>query len=311
MPSFLVSGSIAFDTIIQTVGDFRSHDSGWESLSLSLFSPQIRREYGGTAANIAYSLALLGEYPYVIGSVGEDAENALKRLSDMGVNTELVQTVPWNLSAQATIIRDGWAWQINVFHPWAMNFSGEISHGDIIFESAIIAPDAKEGMIRRVRECTMGGIFTIFDPGQAMGIFSGEELREMVTLADMTIMNEPERVTFQSIAGEDYTLITLWLGKIAIETQGEKWVRVFSPSWNIHIPAIHVETLVDATGCGDAFRAGLLYGLERKWSLEKCCQLGNILWGIKIGFMGGQNHTFTREMIDRIGEKEFGVNFFA
>lgn len=90
-----------------------------------------------------------------------------------------------------------------------MNFSGEISHGDIIFESAIIAPDAKEGMIRRVRECTMGGIFTIFDPGQAMGIFSGEELREMVTLADMTIMNEPERVTFQSIAGEDYTLITL------------------------------------------------------------------------------------------------------
>jgi adenosine kinase len=130
--SLLISGSIAFDTIIQTVGDFRSQDTQPDKdLSLSLFAPQVRREYGGTAGNIAYSLALLGSTPHVIASVGEDSRDTLVRMQEMGIQTELIQTVPGILSAQAYIIRDGASGQINTFHPGAMSASGEISHGNI------------------------------------------------------------------------------------------------------------------------------------------------------------------------------------
>jgi adenosine kinase len=198
--SLLISGSVAFDTIIQTVGDFRLQDNTDNPhLHLSLFSPTIRKEYGGTAANIAYSLSLLGRSSHVIATVGEDASEYVTRMQEMGISTELINTVPGNYCPQAYIVRDGGNGQINVFHPGAMSMSGEISHGNITFTHAIISPDSKEGMIRRVNECVSAGIFTIFDPGQAMGIFSGEELRSLTVLADITIMNEPERAQYLSL----------------------------------------------------------------------------------------------------------------
>lgn len=203
--SILISGSVAFDTIIQTVGDFRTQDTIENShLHLSLFSPTIRKEYGGTAANIAYSLALLGKNPSIIASVGEDATDYLLRLKEFGIGTELINTVPGSYCPQAYIIRDEGNGQITTFHPGAMSASGEISHGNIPFQFAIVAPDSKEGMIRRVDECKSAGIFTIFDPGQAMGIFSGEELKAQVVKADITIMNEPERAQFKKMVGEDF-----------------------------------------------------------------------------------------------------------
>ena len=206
--SLLISGSVAFDTIIQTVGDFRAQDASENPhLHLSLFSPTIRKEYAGTAANIAYSLALLGKNSNIIASVGEDVADYLLRLRELGIATELINMVPGSYCPQAYIIRDEENGQINTFHPGAMSASGEISHGNIPFRFAIVAPDSKEGMIRRVEECKKAGIFTIFDPGQAMGIFSGEELKTQVIQADITIMNEPERIQFQKMVGEDFVHI--------------------------------------------------------------------------------------------------------
>ena len=309
--SILISGSVAFDTIIQTVWSFRSQDNQRDSdLHLSLFSPQIRKEYGGTAANIAYSLALLGETPSIIATVWEDSAEYLLRMKDMGINTELIQTIPVSYCPQAYILRDEWNGQINTFHPGAMSASGEISHGNIEFQFAIVSPDSKEGMIRRVHECTKSGTFTIFDPGQAMGIFSGNELREMTIKSDLTIMNEPERIQFREITGEDFVDICKAHGHIAIETLGEKWASLISESGTISIPALYTENVVDATGCGDAFRAGLLYWLSKWWTIEKSCKLGSTLGGIKIKYMGGQNHPVNINDINILGQKEFGEKFF-
>lgn len=310
--SLLISWSVAFDTIIQTVGDFRSQDNTPQSdLHLSLFSPTIRREYGGTAANIAYSLALLGESPHIIASIGEDGSDYLMRLRELGIQTELIQTVPGSYCPQAYIIRDGGSGQINVFHPGAMSASGEISHGNIPFSHAIVAPDSKEGILRRVTECTDQGVFTIFDPGQAMGIFNSEELRSCVVKSQITIMNEPERIQFESIVGEDFINICQSHGHTAIVTLGERGSMIYSGYEEIVLPAIYTDMTLDATGCGDAYRAGLLYGLSHGWNIEKSAQLWSILWGIKIQSMGGQNHTFTRDQIDEIGVREFGEKFFA
>lgn len=310
--SLLISGSIAFDTIIQTVWDFRSQDTNPSSdLTLSLFAPQVRREYGGTAGNIAYSLALLGSTPHVIASVGADARDTIVRMQEIGIHTELIQTLPDSLSAQAYIIRDGANGQINTFHPGAMSSSGEITHGWVHFDYVIVSPDSQEGMIRRVRECTQSGILTIFDPGQAMGIFGADELREMTELADITIMNEPERAQYLSIVGTDFIEICIQNQHIWIETLGERWATINSIASTLSIPALQVEKVVDATGCGDAWRAGLLYGLDAGWDIEKSAQLGSILGGIKINSMGGQNHSLNKSEIDTIGEQLFGHKFFA
>lgn len=310
--SLLISWSIAYDTIIQTVWNFRDADNQKDKdLHLSLFSPQIRREYGGTAANIAYSLALLGKNPHIIATVWEDADEYLFRLREFGISTELTITIPGEYSPQACIIRDQWNGQINTFHPGAMSRSGEITHSNISFTHAIVAPDSKEGMMRRVRECHSQNIFTIFDPGQAMGIFSGDELMEMTTLADITLMNEPERTQFMSITGTDFVEIALKNNRRGIVTLGEKWSIIYSlEHGESHIKAIHADKIIDATGCGDAFRAGLLYGLSSSWDIKKSAMLWSILWGIKIWYMGGQNHTFDSNLINQISEREFGRKFF-
>lgn len=309
--SILISGSVAFDTIIQTAGTFRGQDNTANpDLHLSLFAPVVRREYGWTAANIAYSLALLGKYPHIIATAGDDSSEYLDRMREMGIKTELIQIIPTSPSLQSFIVHDDSHGQINIFHPGAMNMSGELTHGNIEFAYTIVAPDSPLGMIRRVNECKKSGIFTIFDPGQAMVGLTGPELISLTSQADITIMNEPERNQFQEISGMDYPEICTSNWHIAIVTLGEKWAMIIDSSDEKIISTIPAKAVVDATGCGDSFRAGLLYGLSEKWSIEKSIQLGNIIGGIKIQYMGGQNHTLDKDTINTIGEKEYRVKFF-
>lgn len=309
--SILISGSIAFDTIIQTVGNFRSQDNTTNpDLHLSLFAPIVRREYGWTAANIAYSLALLGKNSHIIASIGDDGKESLVRLNEMGINTELVNIIPGSYCPQAYIIRDEWVGQINTFHPGAMSFSGELTHGNINFAYAIASPDSKEGILRRVEECSSAGIFTIFDPGQAMGLFTKEELIRMSVLANISIMNEPEQKQYKEIAKEDFVNICLAQGNIAIVTLGEKWSCIYTEKEIIPISWIYTDNVIDATGCGDSFRSWLLYGLSEWWDITKSCQLGSIIGGIKIQSTGPQNHTLDKDVINTVWEKEYGQKFF-
>ena len=309
--SILISGSIAFDTIIQTVSTFRAQDNTANTdLHLSLFAPIVRREYGGTAANIAYSLALLGKYPHIIATAGDDSREYLDRMREMGIKTELIQTIPTSPSLQSFIIHDDSHGQINIFHPWAMNMSWELTHGNIEFEYAIVAPDSPAGMIRRVNECKKSGIFTIFDPGQAMVWLTWPELISLVTQADISIMNEPERNQFLEMSGVDFWEICKSNWNIAIVTLGEKWALIITSAEEKNIPTKSADIIVEATGCGDSFRAGLLYWLSEWWSIEKSVQLGNIIGGIKIGSMWGQNHTINKENINTIWETEYGTIFF-
>jgi adenosine kinase len=309
--SLLISWSIAFDTIIQTVWNFRDNDIEQHSdLHLSLFAPIVRREYGWTAANIAFSLALLGKTPHIIATAGNDSSVYIEYLENLGIKTELIHTIPTLPSLQSIIVHDDAHGQINIFHPGAMNMSGEISHGKSHFEYAIIAPDSGEGMIRRLTECKESGIFSIFDPGQAMVSLNKEQLISLVEKADITIMNEPERTQFEATTGEDYTRISERNSHIAIVTLGEKWAMILEWAKQTIIPTQKIENIVDATGCGDAFRSGILYGLSEWWTLEKSVQLGNIIGSIKIQYMGAQNHTLHKDTLNAIGNTLYGEKFF-
>lgn len=203
------------------------------------------------------------------------------------------------------------AGQINTFHPGAMSFSGELAIDGHPYTHAIIAPDAKEGIQRRMKECEERGIFRIFDPGQMTFIFSGDELKDLTIRANLTIMNEYEREMFKKFTGSDFIDLCRTYGSIAIVTKGEKGADIYTETTTIAIPPIYVENAVNPTGCGDAFRAGLLYGLSNGWDIEKGARLGSILGGIKVQHHGGQNHFFDHASIDAIALREFGEKFFA
>lgn len=214
--SILVSGSVAFDIIISTVGTFKSQiiPDALDSFNMSLFAPTLRREYGGTAGNIAYNLALLGKNPEIIATVGEDAHEYIARLNGLGILTDSIKIIPQTFSPQGYIIGDELNRQITAFHPGAMNVSGELSLRHQDYTHVIVSPDSRDGMMGRLQECNEQGIFSIFDPGQAMGMFSGEELTKMVVQADLTIMNEYENELFKGIVGKSFTEITVPYGKI-------------------------------------------------------------------------------------------------
>ena len=311
--TILVSGSIAFDTIIHTVSTFRQNDtnSAENDMHLSLFSPRIEKENGGTGANIAYSLALLGKSPCLIGTYWDDGGEYIKHLEHIGIDTHLSEQKLGNFSAQAFIIRDEKTGQINTFHAGAMSLSWELTHKKESFSHAIVAPDSKEGMLRRVDECVEDGIFTIFDPGQAMGIFSREELLHGVKKAHMTAMNEPERIQFEKMTGSDFVKICEENGKIALLTLWEKGSMIYNSDGENQISVVPPKNIVDATGCGDAYRAGLLFWLSEGWDIIESAELCSILASIKISHIWGQNHHLSKEEINALSEKHFGKVFFA
>lgn len=311
--SILISGSVAFDTIVSTTWTFKSQilPDALDSFNLSLFAPEIRREYGWTAGNIAYNLALLGKNPDIVASVWQDADPYVKRLESLWIGTELIKTFPDSFSAHGFIIGDEIGRQITAFHPGAMSFSWEIQTSKQTYSHAIVSPDSKNGMIRRIRECVAAWTFTIFDPGQAMGLFDASELTDMVVSADMTIMNEYEANWFLQITGEAFDSKTNAFGKIGIVTLGENWSNIYEDGKTKHVPATFTESVLDATGCWDAYRWWLLFWLSEGWNIEKSCRLWSILGGIKIRHFWWQNHAFDKNAINEIANREFWETFFS
>ena len=292
MPA-LICGSLAFDTITTFPGRFGQQilPEQLHILNVSFLVPELRREYGGCAGNIAYNLRQLGGDPVIMATLGNDGGDYLERIRAWGVDTSLVTWVQDHYTAQAIIITDTDNNQITAFHPGAMQKAGEVEvPGRTDLKVAIIAPDGRDAMLGHARQLHAAGIPFVFDPGQGLPMFDGAELRDFIAQATWVAVNDYEArmlcdrtgLTLESLSDSHLSGVIVTLG-----AQGcDIWIK----GRKEHVPGVEASTVLDPTGCGDAFRGALLFGLERGWSLQRCVALGNRLGAAKIACRGGQNH---------------------
>ncbi|MBV6305371.1 carbohydrate kinase family protein [Candidimonas humi] len=305
----LVCGSIAFDTIAVFEGRFKEHilPDNVQSLSVSFLVPTMRKEYGGCAGNIAYNLRLLGGNPLPVGTVGADAADYLARMREQGIDTRLVRVMPDMYTPQCFITTDLDNNQIAAFHPGAMQCSADNDIGQAEAAWAIVAPDAKEGMFAHARRLKNRGIPFIFDLGQAMPLFSGADIEEMLGLADILTANDYEASVVEQRTGRAMQDIARGLRAVVV-TRGAEGATLYTDGDQVDIAPLRAEQVVDPTGCGDAHRAGLLYGLVRQWPLADACRLANVMGAFKIASRGPQNHRPSREQIGAALQRHYGLD---
>jgi adenosine kinase len=290
----LICGSLAFDTITTFPGRFAQQilPEQVHILNVSFLVPTLRREFGGCAGNIAYSLRLLGGEPVVLAAVGHDGAVYLERLRAFGADVRHVHTVHEDYTAQAIIITDLDNNQITAFHPGAMqsaHLAPVPARPDL--RVAIVAPNGADAMRAHARQLARAQVPFIFDPGQQLPLFDGAELREFVAMATWVAVNDYEARMLCERTGRDLAALSRSHLRGMIVTLGAEGCEVWRDGQRTHVPGVAAREVLDPTGCGDAFRAALLYGLERSWPLERCAALGNRLGAIKIAHRGGQNHT--------------------
>jgi adenosine kinase len=295
MPA-LICGSLAFDTITTFPGRFADQIMAEQVhiLNVSFLVPTLRREFGGCAGNIAYTLHILGGQPVVMAALGSDGGDYLARMKAWGVDTSLVRNDAELHTAQAIIITDRDNNQITAFHPGAMGnahliegrFGAELKIG-------IIAPDGREAMWRRATQMHEAGIPFVFDPGQQLPQFDGPELQRFVDLATWVAVNDYEGRMLCERTGQTLASLSQSHLKGVIVTLAHEGCELWVQGQRTHVPGVVAEQVVDPTGCGDAFRGGLLYGLERGWNLERSVALGNRMGALKIAQRGPQNHSLS------------------
>jgi adenosine kinase len=308
----LVTGSIAYDTIMVFPDRFKNHllADQLHILNVCFLAPEMRREFGGTAGNIAYNLKLLGEDPLLMATVGEDIQPYLYRLERLRIDATLLKQIPGQFTAQAFITTDLDDNQITAFHPGAMNHS----HANHISKAlgaglAIIGPDGKEGMLQHARECAAHVIPFLFDPGQGLPMFSREELLEMVKLGSYLAVNDYEGKLLEEKTGRKLEELATEL-KALIHTLGSEGSVIFADGLRHEIPCVAPDAVLDPTGCGDAYRAGLLYGIARGWHWPATGRLASVMGAIKIAHKGPQNHKPSRDEIAGRYTKAFGASPF-
>jgi adenosine kinase len=308
----LICGSMAYDTIMVFKDRFRNHilPDQIHILNVSFLVPDMRREYGGCAGNIAYNLMLLGGSPLIMATVGQDYSPYSQRLRQLGLRETHVREVPGTYTAQAFITTDLDDNQITAFHPGAMTASHSNSVRDAKDVSlAIVSPDGREGMLQHARELAEAGIPFVFDPGQGMPMFNGEELLQFVRQASYVTVNDYEGRLLQEKTGHSLEALAAMV-KALVVTRGAEGSTVFVDKARIDIPAVPAPQIVDPTGCGDAYRAGLLYGLAQGCDWPLTARLASLLGSIKIASRGGQNHRFTREEIGTRFEEAFRMRLW-
>jgi adenosine kinase len=293
--SALICGSMAYDTIMVFPDRFKHHilPDKIHLLNVSFLVPQMRREFGGCAGNIAYNLKLLGDNPLPMATVGQDFGPYAQWLDRCGINRDHVKIFDDAYTGQAFITTDLDDNQITAFHPGAMNQSHEnhVADADGV-TIGIISPDGREGMIQHAAEFTQQRIPFIFDPGQGMPMFSGTELLTFMQQATWATFNDYEAQLMQERTGRTLPELA-GLVEALIITHGAAGSRVYAGNACIDIPAAPAARVSDPTGCGDAYRAGLLYGLTRRLPWDVTGRVAALLGAIKIEQHGTQNHRFT------------------
>ena len=311
--STLICGSVAYDTIMVFPDRFKHHilPDKVHMLSVSFLVPEMRREFGGCAGNIAYNLHLLGGDPVIMATVGQDFAPYASRLSQLGVRQDCIRVLPEYFTPQCFITTDLDDNQITAFHPGAMSRSDDNRfdhvHGLML---ALIGPDGREGMLARAVELKAAGIPFVFDPGQAMPLFNGEELLAFVRDADYVAMNDYEAALMTEKTGRSLQQLA-GMVKALIVTRGAEGSTIYVAGGEIAIPAAPATAVLDPTGCGDAYRAGLLFGIERGWDWPTTGRLASLLGSLKIAQRGGQNHQFTRESLAADYRTAFGLDLPA
>jgi adenosine kinase len=299
MPA-LICGSLAFDTITNFPGRFAQQilPEQVHILNVSFLVPTLRREYGGCAGNIAYNLMLIGGAPVVMAALGDDGADYRARLDGWRVDTSLVRTVAGAYTAQAIIITDTDNNQITAFHPGAM----QQAHDTVVpaartdLKIGIVAPDGRDAMLQHAQQMSEAGIPFVFDPGQGLPMFDGADLRRFVAQARWVAVNDYEgRMLCDRLETSLEALSRTPNLQGVIVTLGGDGCELWIDGTRTHVPGVVASELLDPTGCGDAFRAALLFGLERGWPLERCAALGNRLGATKIACRGGQNHVLDAE----------------
>ena len=314
----LVSGSVAFDFIMHFPGRFAEHlDVGnRHGVSVAFTTPTMRRAFGGCAGNIAYGLRALGDAPVLAATAGGDFAPYRARLEGLGIATAGLREYPDAFTAQAYIVTDDENSQITLFHPGAMNFAHEIDvvalaegegdEGDGVgVEIAMVSPNGREGMLAHMEALAERGVCVVLDVGQATGLFEGGELRRMMGWADYAIFNRHEFELTAKAAGLDEREAAEMVRGLVI-TDGERGSRAVVEGEAYEARALVLGATRDPTGCGDAFRAGMLHGMMRGWGWRDILDFSALIAGVKAQSSGGQEYEVSAESARRLFRKCFG-----
>jgi adenosine kinase len=310
--AFVICGSLAFDNIAVFQDRFQNHilPDKIHALNVAFLVPELRREYGGTAGNIAFNLRLLAPLtalqPQILATVGNDFEPYAQRLELMGISQTHVRKIPDQVTALCFITTDLDDNQITAFHPGAMSFAHLNKVTDVKdAKLGILSPDGRDAMVQHAEQFAAAGIPFIFDPGQAMPMFEGPDLMKFFEQATYATFNDYEmHMACQRTGKTEAELATLV--KALIVTKGKEGSTIYANGQQITVPAVKPDGLVDPTGCGDAYRSGLLVGIANGWDWKKTGQLASLMGSIKIAHRGAQNHALPFDEIKLRYQRAFG-----
>jgi len=306
--STLICGSVAYDNIMVFQGRFKEHilPDQIHILNVAFLVPELRREFGGCAGNIAYNLKLLGGEPLIMATVGSDFGPYGAWLARHQQSPHFIRELPDTLTAQAYITTDLDDNQITAFHPGAMNHAhlNRIPR-DAGIRLGLISPDGRQGMLEHAEQFVAAGIPFMFDPGQGLPMFGGEELRRFLDLATWAAFNDYESKLMTERTGLSEAELAGCVEALIV-TRGASGSTIWAKGERVEIPPVKPAAVLDPTGCGDAYRAGLLFGLARGWSWAETGRLASLLGSLKISHRGTQNHQFTPADIATRYQQAFG-----
>ncbi|GAC1628341.1 MAG: carbohydrate kinase family protein [Nevskia sp.] len=308
--SALICGSLAYDTIMVYSGQFKNDilPDKVHMLNVAFLVPELRREFGGTAGNIAYNLKMLGGEPLPMATVGKDFGSYSDRLDQLGISRQFVKPVLEAYTAQAYITTDLDDNQITAFHPGAMNFAHSQSVKDAVRAARVtlgsVSPDGRAAMVQHAADFADCGVPFIFDPGQGLPMFNGEELKDFIEKATYIAVNDYECEMLMSRTGWSVKDIAERVDALIV-TRGGKGSTIYTQGKAHEIPNASAHSLADPTGCGDAYRGGLLYGLLNGMDWETTGRVASLLGAIKIERPGPQNHCVTPDEFHLRFAKEF------